>query len=168
MVNSKILSKKRNILTVIALVAVFTFVGFQMFVLFFGNSASGNFAMNNFNMFTHWGVNAPSSNEGMYSHLPLNTQGYNQLVEWDRTIQETSDLQKQVAGFDALIPCCGFQLTSADPNADCQCGHHLAIRGLIKYGLTNGWTRDQIQQEINQWKPVFYPICAQNPKLCDL
>lgn len=170
MAEAKTASKKRNIFPHLLVYAALIFIGFQAFMLFFGNPASstGNSVLNNFNVFTHLGVNAASSNEGMYSKLPLNTDGFNQLVEWDRTIQETTDLQQKVAGFDALIPCCGFVKTSADPNADCQCGHHLAIRGLIKYGLTHGWTRDQIQQEINQWKPVFYPVCATNPKLCDL
>lgn len=164
-------NKKRNIFPHLLVYAAIILVAFQALMLFSqakSTSSTGGFALSDLNPFTHWGVNAPSSNEGKFSHLTLNTVGYNQMVEWDRTIQETTDLQKQVAGFDALIPCCGFKLTGADPNQDCQCGHHLAIRGLIKYGLTHGWTRDQIQQEINQWKPVFYPVCAQNPKLCDL
>lgn len=171
MVSQKVQNKKRSILPQLVLYAALIFIGFQAFMILFGTKSStlnSNFALSNLNPFTHWGVNAVSSNEGMYSHQPLNTNGFNQLVEWDRTIQETPSLQKQVAGFDVLIPCCGFQLTSADPNQDCQCGHHLALRGLIKYGLTNGWSRDQIQQEINQWKPIFYPVCAQNPKICDL
>lgn len=171
MADTKNPTKKRNTWLHLVLYAALIFIGFQAFMILSGSLSannSGNFALGNLNFFTHWGVNAASSNEGMYSHLPLNTQGFNQMVEWDRTIQETPDLQQKVAGFDALIPCCGFQLTSADPNQDCQCGHHLAIRGLIKYGLTHGWTKDQIQQEINQWKPVFYPVCAQNPKICDL
>lgn len=163
--------KKKNIKLHLVLYAVLIFIGFQAFMLFFASntkSTSGNFALNDLNPFTHWGVNAVDSSVGLYSKLPLNTEGFQQSVEWDRTIQETPDLQKQIAGFDALIPCCGFAKTSADPNADCQCGHHLAMRGIIKYGLTHGWTRDQIQQELNQWKPIYYPECKQNPKICDL
>lgn len=170
MVKQNAQSKKRNILPHLILYAALIFIGFQVFMIFFGSPSSSltdNFVL--FNLpFTHWGVNAVSSNVGLYSKLPLNSQGYQQTIEWDRTIQETPALQKQIAGFDVLIPCCGFQLTSADPNQDCQCGHHLAMRGIIKYGLTNGWTRNQIQQELNQWKPIYYPECKQNPKICDL
>jgi len=170
MVTIKTSVNKRTVVLHLLVYAALIFVGFQAFLIIAGSkgaATNGGFSFNSLNPL-HWGVNAPSSNEGMYSHLPLTNDGFNQLVEWDRTIPETPALQQQIAGFDVLIPCCGFQLSSADPNADCQCGHHLATRGLIKYGLTNGWTRDQIQQEINQWKPVFYPVCAQNPKICDL
>lgn len=164
------IQKRKNIVLHLALYAVLIFVGFQAFMLLFGSNSplgSGSFTLTGL-PFTHWGVNAVSSSVGLYSKLPLNNDGFQQSVEWDRTIQETPDLQKQIAGFDVLIPCCGFQLSSADPNQDCQCGHHLAMRGIIKYGLTHGWTRDQIQQELNQWKPIYYPECNQNPKICDL
>jgi len=171
MENSRNSDKKRKNFLHLAIYAAVILIASQIFVLFFKTSlasSTGNFALSDLNPFTHWGVNAVSSSVGLYSKLPLNNEGYQQTVEWDRTIQETTDLQKQIAGFDVLIPCCGFQLTSADPNQDCQCGHHLAMRGIIKYGLTHGWTRDQIQQEINQWKPIYYPECNQNPKICDL
>jgi len=170
MPEEKLHNKKRNTKLHLLFYAILIFIGFQAFMVFFASnsqSANGGFVLTGL-PFTHWGVNAVDSSVGLYSKLPLNTVGFQQTVEWDRTIQETPDLQKQVAGFDALIPCCGFKLTSADPNADCQCGHHLAIRGIIKYGLTHGWTRDQIQQELNQWKPIYYPECKQNPKICDL
>jgi len=162
---------KKTVKSYIALYAILIFVGFQAFMLLFiSNSkiSTGSFALNNLNPFSHWGISPSDSSIGLYSKVPLTNDGYQQTLVWDRTIQETPDLQKQIAGFDVLIPCCGFKLSSANPNADCQCGHHLAMRGIIKYGLTHGWTRDQIQQELNQWKPIYYPECKQNPKICDL
>ena len=164
---------KRKWMTRLFLYAVFIFVGYQIFVLLFEGGALSFLGINGSNLqiggfSLHTGANAPQSGAGKVTGLPLTTDGYNKLLEYDKTIQLSADQQKQYAGFDAFIPCCGFKLTSADENQDCRCGHHIAIAGLIKYGLTNGASRADIQTEINQWKPVFYPVCLQQPNLCDL
>jgi len=168
---------RKKWLTHLFIYALLIFVGYQIFTLIFG---AGAFSFAGFNaksfpildslggFAVHSGVNGASGGVGKVSGLPLNTDGYNKLLEYDQTIQLTGDQKNQYAGFDAFIPCCGFKLTTADENQDCRCGHHIAIAGLIKYGLTHGASRADIQAEINSWKPVFYPVCSQQPQLCDL
>lgn len=164
---------KRKWITRLFIYAVFIFVGYQIFVLAFQGSAlsalginMGTFQLGGFSL--HTGANAPQNGAGKVTGLSLNTDGYNKLLGYDQTIQLSSSQKQQYAGFDVFIPCCGFKLTSTDENQDCRCGHHIALAGLIKYGLTNGASRADIQTEINQWKPVFFPACLQQPSLCDL
>lgn len=152
-----------NIVKILLVVGFAVLVGFQVLVLTGGLQVGSNI---NFD-FAHTGVTSASGN-GVITKLSLDTAGYNQLLEYDKTITLTDAQKKNYAGFDVLIPCCGFQLTSQDENNDCRCGHHIALAGLIKWGLTNGKSRDQIQQEINQWKPVFFPECLSQKSLCDL
>lgn len=109
-----------------------------------------------------------SGGVGPYSKLSMNGQGYNQLLQWDSSIILTAAEKSQYAGFDVLIPCCAFRMTTENETDDCRCGHHVAFAGLIKYGITHGWSRQQIQEEINAWKPVFYPQCLSSKALCDL
>jgi len=170
-------SSKSKWLKRLFIYGIFVFVGYQIFVLIFragalsiaGFNAKGFPFFNQLGEFSiHSGVNGVSGGVGKVSGLPLTTDGYNKLLEYDQTIQLTSDQKQQYAGFDAFIPCCGFKLTTMDENQDCRCGHHIAIAGLIKYGLTHGASRADIQAEINAWKPIFYPICNQQPALCDL
>lgn len=165
--------RKKKWATRLFIYAVFVFVGYQIFVLIFNSGAltsigldSSNFQIGGFSL--HSGANAPQNGGGKVTGLPLTTDGYNSLLQYDQTIQLSNDQKQQYAGFDVFIPCCGFKLTSTDENQDCRCGHHIALSGLIKYGLTHDASRTDIQTEINQWKPVFFPVCLQQPSLCDL
>ncbi len=157
--------KKSPVLSKVLMLVLFVFVSVQILFLVAGSGFS--------NQITGLasGVTSGSSSGdqiALFSKLPLTTEGYNKLLEYDKTITLSDGQKKQFAGFDVRLPCCGFKVTSEDEHNDCRCGHHLAYAGLIKYGLTNDWSRDQIQQEIDQWKVVFYPVCAQNKALCDL
>ncbi len=160
--------KNGNFIAAIAVV-VAIFVGFQVWILsgVYSDPYQEKFGAGLFGLVDHSGVSSKSG-IGKYSNLPLGEDGFNTMVEWDKTITLSDEQKKQFAGFNTRLPCCGFGLTTEDEFSDCRCGHHLAYAGLIKYGLTNGWARGQIQEEIDQWKTVFYPICSQNPKLCDL
>jgi len=162
-------SSKKKWLPRLFLYGAFVFVGYQIFALLFGSSISGLGSSSMFGLGSvlHTGVSS-SDGKGAVTGLPLTTDGYNKLIEYDQTIQLTADQKKQYAGFNLFIPCCGFKFTTEDENNDCRCGHHIADAGLIKYGITNGFTRDQIQAELDQWKPIFYPICNERPELCDL
>lgn len=170
-------SGKKKWLLNLFVYAVLIIVGYQIFVLVFGAGALsftgmnlGNIPfLNTFGSFSlHSGVNGVSNGVGKVSGLPLTTDGYNKLLEYDQTIQLTADQKNQYAGYDVFIPCCGFKLTTTDENQDCRCGHHIALAGLIKYGITHGASRTDVQAEINAWKPVFFPVCTQQPGLCDL
>lgn len=169
--------RKNKWLMRLFLYGILVLVGYQIFVLVFGTGAFSFTGLKGGNnplldelggLATHSGVSGVSNGVGKVSGLPLNTNGYNKLLEYDKTIQLTPDQKKGYAGFDAYLPCCGFKLTTDDENNDCRCGHHVAFAGLIKYGLTHNAPRADIQAEINAWKPIFYPVCSQRPELCDL
>ena len=158
------------------LYAILIIVGYQVFVLVFGSGAISLAGINSGNIplldqlggvGSNAGVSA-GNGKGMVTGLSLTTDGYNTLVQYDKTIQLTAEQKKQYAGFNVFLPCCGFQLTSEDEENDCRCGHHVADAGLIKFGITKGFSREQIQAELDQWKPIFYPICNERPELCDL
>lgn len=85
----------------------------------------------------------------------LDSQGYQELLNYEKTITLTSEQNKQITGLNIELPCCGFQKIQASGN--CACGHHLALYGLAKYMISNGYDRTQIQNEIDRWKLVFYP-----------
>ncbi len=142
----------------IFIILIFTFVISQALILLSGTSLTG-FASLTPNQ---------AGGTGKYTKLPLTNEGYEKLLEYDKTISLSDEEKKKFAGFNVFLPCCGFRMTSEDEYKDCRCGHHVAYAGLIKWGIKNGLTREQIQEEIDQWKPVFYPICLQNPKMCDL
>jgi len=148
--------------------AVLVIVGYQIFVLVFGTGAPSFTGLSVGNLPLVGQLDGSRSGKGVVTNLPLTNEGYEKLLEYDRTIQLTSEQKKQYAGFNVYLPCCGFKLTSNEEQNDCRCGHHVATAGLIKFGITKGFSRDKIQYEINQWKPVFYPICNQRPELCDL
>lgn len=95
--------------------------------------------------------------------IQYNTQGYNALLNYYSTINLSDAESKAVAGLDVELPCCGFQeiLTNSDGTANfvdsCHCGHHNAMYGLAKYMVQNGYNREQMQNELNVWKEVFFP-----------
>ena len=169
-------SGKRNWLGHLLLYAVLIIVGYQAFVLVFGSGALSLAGINSGNIplfdqlggvATHSGVSGTVGGVGKVSGFPLNNEGYEKLLEADRTIVLTDEEKKQFAGFDTRLPCCGFGITSEDEENDCRCGHHVADAGLIKIGIKKGASREDIQAELDAWKPIFYPICGQQPELCD-
>lgn len=95
--------------------------------------------------------------------IQYNTEGYNALLKYYNTIELSDAESKAVAGLDVELPCCGFQgiLKNADGTANfdgsCHCGHHDAMYGLAKYMVQNGYNREQMQNELNVWKEVFFP-----------
>src|SRR3989344_1343903 len=158
-----------NIVKILLIVGFAVLVGFQALVLTGGfQSSSNGFKMSLPDILSSYSGVASSGSVGKYSKLSLNADGYNQLLEYDKTITLSDSEKKNYAGFDILLPCCGFQLTTEDENSDCRCGHHIAMAGLIKKLMKDGHTHDQIQEELNQWKPVFYPECLSQKSLCNL
>ncbi len=87
--------------------------------------------------------------------VPYNDDGYKQLLGFDKTIS-LSDAQKQdFVGLNVRLPCCGFQSLQAAGN--CQCGHHIAMSGLAKSMLQDGYAKEEVQAELDKWKDIFYP-----------
>ncbi len=88
--------------------------------------------------------------------LTLDENGYNKLVNYDSTIKLDSNQIKNYVGLNVHLPqCCDFQFLQETGN--CECGHHIALSGLAKFLITKEYSKDQIQQEIDKWKLVFYP-----------
>lgn len=81
--------------------------------------------------------------------------GYQQLLAAEKSITLNAAQTKTIVGLDILLPCCGVATLQAKDN--CQCGHHVAMFGLAKMLATQGYSRDQIQDELDKWKEVFYP-----------
>lgn len=86
--------------------------------------------------------------------IPFSEEGYQQLLGYDKTIRLTDPQMKNYVGLDVEMECCGFKTLQAKGN--CQCGHHIALSGLAKYLISKGYTREQVQSEINTWKNVFF------------
>ena len=80
--------------------------------------------------------------------------GYNKLLSFSAA-PITPEQKQAITGLDFLLPCCGYQ--SFEPDANCGCGHHIAMQGLANLLVANGWDSDSIQQELNVWKEMFYP-----------
>lgn len=139
---------------------VVLFVGFQIVMLLLGTNVSD---LGKGNIFSQSGTGSTP-----FLKMSPDTEGYNKLLEYDMTIQLGDAEKNKFAGFNVRLPCCGFAITSEDEKNDCRCGHHVAFAGLIKYMINNAYSHEQIQQEIDAWKPVFYPECASNKNLCDL
>src|SRR3989344_3069113 len=95
--------------------------------------------------------------------INYNTDGYNTLLKYYKSINLDAEQSKKVAGLDVELPCCGFQkiVTKTDGTADfpgsCHCGHHDAMYGLAKYMVQKGYSREEMQKELDVWKEVFFP-----------
>jgi len=95
--------------------------------------------------------------------ITYDMQGYDKMLNYYNTIDLTGEQGKIVAGLNVELPCCGFTniLTNSDGTANfadsCHCGHHDAMYGLAKYMVQNGYSREEIQKELNAWKEVFFP-----------
>ncbi|MEM4282492.1 MAG: hypothetical protein QXU88_02610 [Candidatus Woesearchaeota archaeon] len=87
--------------------------------------------------------------------ISYDSAGYAKLIDYAKSIKLNSEQTKKIVGLDVRLPCCGFTTLQASNN--CECGHHVALYGLAKLLVTKGYTREQIQAEINKWKEVFYP-----------
>ncbi|MBI2970944.1 MAG: hypothetical protein HYY37_00830 [Candidatus Aenigmarchaeota archaeon] len=86
--------------------------------------------------------------------ITLDNAGYEKLLTMN-SIRLDAGQQQKIVGLDIELPCCGFQKIEAAGN--CECGHHVAMVGLAKLLATKNYSREQIQQELDVWKNIFYP-----------
>ncbi len=82
--------------------------------------------------------------------------GYDMLVDMERSISLDSLTPEQKAKYKDLImkiyhPCCNA------PVGACGCKHAVATRGLIKNLLKEGWSDDQILNEVFLWQRFWWP-----------
>jgi hypothetical protein len=91
-------------------------------------------------------INIQFSNNAYYYFVNKGVQKYNHNVE------------KGFSQFNVSIPYCDFELTETGLENNCKCGYHLATYGIIKeYLLKKRFTKQQIQDELNQWIFYFFP-----------
>lgn len=87
--------------------------------------------------------------------ISMDKNGYEVLLGYDNSITLNANQMKNYVGLNIALPCCGVKTLIAKGN--CQCGHHVAMSGLAKFLAQKGYTKDQIQVELDKWKLVFYP-----------
>lgn len=93
--------------------------------------------------------------------VPLSNDGYNQLINDEKTISLSS--KDQQAEFTKLIgrdpsgkpyedhPCCTAAI------GECDCGHAVALRGLTKLLIQKGMSEQGIINESLKWNELFFP-----------
>jgi len=103
-------------------------------------------------------INRPYSWKGktvtLTAYQPGN--GYDMLVDMERSISVNSLAADQKSRYNNLImkiyhPCCNA------PVGACGCKHAVAVRGLIKKLLQEGWTDKQILNEVFLWLRFWWP-----------
>lgn len=102
----------------------------------------------------HEGVSATAGAMSEYG-ITYDNAGYEQLLKAAKDVSLSAEQTSTIVGLDVQIPCCGF--TTLQASGNCECGHHVALYGLAKLLASKGYDRAKIQDEINKWKPVFYP-----------
>ena len=101
------------------------------------------------------GVSQKFAGEKSAYGITYDNAGYEQLLDAAKNVKLSSEQTKLIVGFDVQMPCCEFKMLQASGN--CECGHHVALYGLSKLLVSQGYAHEQIQSEINKWKLVFYP-----------
>lgn len=97
--------------------------------------------------------------------LTFSTNGLNTLVDYANSISLTGDDQQRYISIGtqpntACEYCCGIGNRGAlrnDGRIACGCAHNIAFAGLIKYLIQEGYTDEQILDEILRWKSYFFP-----------
>ncbi len=89
--------------------------------------------------------------------IKFSNEGYGKLLEYQKNIKLSEAQKDDFINFDVFLPCCGFGKIVWPEEENCQCGHHLALYGLIKYMIEKGYDRIEIQKEIDRWKYYFFP-----------
>ena len=82
-------------------------------------------------------------------------KGYKQLLDAADNVKVTAAQESTFVGLNIGMPCCGVNMLQAKDN--CGCGHHVALFGLAKVLASQSVERAAIQEEIDNWKDVFYP-----------
>ncbi|OGI15583.1 hypothetical protein A3K63_01555 [Candidatus Micrarchaeota archaeon RBG_16_49_10] len=143
-----------NSLSLISLMVLFViaFVGVDQYLLF---SLSSSMAGENPSAAmpqtqTSASVQVPSGDTG-YGPT-FSQEGYDQLIAYQNSITLTGEQQTRYQKLIMEIPheCCN------GPVGQCECGHAVALRGLVKLLLQKGYTDQQIKDESYKWRQLFF------------
>ena len=103
-------------------------------------------------------LNRPFTWRGKTVTLTVQTpdNGYDMLVDMEKSISLSDLTPEQKSRYNSLImkiyhPCCDA------PVGACGCKHAVAIRGLIKNLLVEGWSDEQIYEEAFLWLRFWWP-----------
>ena len=107
----------------------------------------------------------PKEGEQTDYGITFSTDGMNTLVGYYRSIELTGEERDRFIKIGTQPDtsceyCCGIgdgPAITEDGRARCGCAHHLALIGLIKYLVKQGYTDQQILNEIQRWKAYFFP-----------
>lgn len=96
--------------------------------------------------------------------LTFSEQGLQTLVDYQLISLTGEDQQRYIkigsSPDTACEYCCGIGERGAlrdDGNIACGCAHNIALAGLIKFLIQQGYTDEQILEEIQRWKAYFFP-----------
>lgn len=107
----------------------------------------------------------PNEGERTEYGITFSADGMNVLVDYYRSIELTGSERERFINIGTQPDtsceyCCGIgdgPAITEDGRAKCGCAHHLALIGLMKYLVQQGYADDQIFQEIQRWKAYFFP-----------
>jgi len=79
--------------------------------------------------------------------------GYDMLVAMNKIKLASADQQGTFSALtkDIYHPCCDAPISS------CGCKHSVAAQGLIKYLITEGYSNEQIKDEVFLWNRYWWP-----------
>jgi cytochrome c-type biogenesis protein CcmH/NrfF len=95
----------------------------------------------------------PKENSSSYYGLKFSLATFNQQRQWSAQIQEDPSWK---ARYDSIVsstyhPCCGANIGTND------CGHAIAMTGLVKKMLQDGKSDQEIKSELMMWEKYYFP-----------
>lgn len=100
----------------------------------------------------------PAENSPTPYGVRFSMDGFGVLTGWNTTVTlGETQRYRAFAGLRVHLPCCDFRYALPEEEKNCQCSHHLAMYGLAKKLLRDGWARAQVQFELDDWARYFYP-----------
>jgi hypothetical protein len=99
----------------------------------------------------------PAENRPTRYGVAFNAAGYETLLMWKDRYPINPSRASDFEALNVTLPCCAFTTPSADESKNCGCGHHLAVYGLAKKLLADGYNRAETQAEIARWVAYLFP-----------
>lgn len=107
----------------------------------------------------------PKDGEQTEYGLVFSTSGLETLVDFYTTLELTSEewdrfIDIGTSSDTACEYCCGMEERGSvdkDGNVLCGCAHNVALAGLVKYLVKQGYSDEEIFNEIQRWKAYFFP-----------
>jgi len=173
------ISISKNVIVVVMLVFLIGLIGINQYLISSINSAVGKSPLTGRAVTPQEGTTSEGDNvvQQIYDEvvpkegsdtgygITFSTNGMNTLVGYYRSIELTGNGQEKFIAVGTQPNtgceyCCGIgngEAITSDGRTRCGCDHHLALIGLIKYLIQQGYSDEQILGEIQKWKAYFFP-----------